>query len=113
MTTSTPWFDQEAERFFNSPEWKRSEALLAAIGADTNFEKVLIISDSAAHRLADQSAPEADENIIVITGTMGVPVEVVLDTYYDLAHLIVPDDHKVVPWDAINGRDDGQPIFIN
>jgi hypothetical protein len=111
MTTSPTWFDQEAERFFNSDEWKRSETLLATIGSHTTFEKVLIVSDSAAHRLANQSASETDEHIIVITGTMGVPVKVVLDTYSDLVHLIMPDDHKVVPWDALNDHD-GQAIFL-
>ncbi|KPN62913.1 hypothetical protein AKJ29_01850 [Aliiroseovarius crassostreae] len=104
MKDSESWLEKASREFFESPEWERSEALLADIGSRTDFENILIITDSGPARLADQSSQASDHpdgDLIEITGTLGTTVEQVLNTYAHIAHAIIPDDHTVVPWSAI------------
>lgn len=108
------WLEKEAQKFFESSEWKRSEEILAEIGERTDFEKVLIITDVGPARLAEQSSQASDHpegDLVEITGTLGVAVEQVLNTYAHIAHAIIPDNHTVVPWSAI-ADNDGHGVWL-
>jgi hypothetical protein len=103
------WIDDDKKAWLASPQYVRSQEILAQCQDRVDMDRVIICCGSDIV-LAEQDAEVGYDGwdfYVEVTGTLGVRVGDVFKRYLSICYLIRPDFAVNVPWSQIcDDRDD-------